>query len=272
MAAFRICWTALLVTALAACDDEDAQLVDDRGPVSASTAGAAGAPATGGTAGTSGAASAGADAGCEGASCVPSQPTGPLPDLVLDEAYLIDTTVLDSISVDDMCLMNEGCVTGLGERRVVRFGSRAGNVGDADFRLGTPAANNPLWTYDACHEGFELDAFARYELREAATGQIVGTGVKNGFCIGDNEEWIAESGVACGAYACGREQGISPGCADNYGSALKCQWIDVTDIPPGAYELRVTINATRSVPELDYENNVVIVSLTLGEQDLTVER
>jgi hypothetical protein len=203
---------------------------------------------------------------------MPSQPTGPLPDLVLDEAYLVDTTVLDSVRVEDMCLLNEGCVTGLGERRVVRFGSRAGNVGDADFVLGTPGANNPLWTYDTCHEAFELDAFARYELRDAATGEIVGTGVKNGFCIGDNEEWVAESGTSCGAYACGREQGISPGCADNYGSALLCQWIDVTDIPPGAYELRVTINAPRSIPELDYENNVVTVGLTLGEQDLTLER
>jgi hypothetical protein len=191
---------------------------------------------------------------------------------VLDEAYLIDTTVLDSVSVDDMCLLEDGCVTGLGERRVVRFGSRAGNVGSVDFALGTPGAGNPLWSYDACHEAYELNAFARYELRDAATGVVVGTGVKNGFCIGDAEEWVPESGMFCGAYACGREQGISPGCADNYGSALTCQWVDVTDVPPGSYELQVTINATRSVPELDYANNVVTVGLELGEQELTVER
>lgn len=196
---------------------------------------------------------------------------GPLPDLVLDAAYLLDTTALDVVTVDDMCRLQEGCVTGLGERRVIRFGSRTGNVGSADFVLGQADAENPLWTFNSCSESFDLVGFARYELVDRVTGERVRDGVKNGFCIADAEPWLPESGTSCEVYDCS-DQGISQGCADNYGSSLECQWVDVTDVPPGAYELRVTINADRNVPELDYGNNRVTVHLQLSESAVSVER
>jgi hypothetical protein len=196
--------------------------------------------------------------------------SGPLPDLVLDAAYLRDTTALDNVSIDDVCLLEVGCVTGLGERRVVRFGSRIGNVGAADFVVGSPGLDNPLWAVNACHGSLELVGFARYELLDPATGALVLVGVKNGFCVSDSEEWSSPSPAGCvEAYDCSR-QGISPGCADNYGSALQCQWVDVTDIPPGEYELRVTINAARSVPELDYTNNVVSSRLRISGDNISI--
>jgi hypothetical protein len=193
-----------------------------------------------------------------------------LPDLVLDADYLVDTTVLDTVSIDNMCLLTEGCVTGVGERRVVRFGSRTGNVGSADFVLGAAREGNPLWTHNTCRDSYDLVGFARYTLVDRATNEEVVAGAKNGFCIADADHYTEDFGF-CNVYDC-EHQGIGQGCADNYGSELECQWVDITGVPPGAYELSVTINAERSVPELSYENNVVRVQLEIGENDLVVAR
>lgn len=35
-------------------------------------------------------------------------------------------------------------------------------------------------------------------------------------------------------------QGLSPGCHDIYAANIDCQWIDITDVPPGNYVLKVT--------------------------------
>jgi hypothetical protein len=197
--------------------------------------------------------------------------SGALPDLVLDEAYLLDTTRFDIQRIDDPCAVQQGCATGLGDRRVVRFGSRMGNVGDADFVLGVPEEENPLWTLDACSDRFSLSGFARYELRDAATGRQVLVGTKSEFCMTDAEEWIPESGAKCQTYTC-KDQGIRPGCADNYGTDLPCQWLDVTDVPPGQYELNVTVNAAKTIPEQDYTNDSVRLRLQIDANGGSVVR
>lgn len=193
-----------------------------------------------------------------------------LPDLVLDSAYLLDSTRFETQRIDDPCAVEQGCATGLGQRRVVRFGSRMGNVGNADFVLGAPNEQNPLWARDACTDGFSLPQFARYELRDSS-GRLVLEGSKNPVCVTDAEEWLPESGADCQNYSCGR-QGIAPGCADNYGISLPCQWLDVTDVPPGSYELQVTLNAGRTVAELDYENNSATLQLEISAAGGTVLR
>lgn len=260
MQTLRFLMTASLVGVVPACDGggEDGVVGEEAGlsPPPGASGGAAGAPSD-----------AAKPAG--GRPPAPQPAPGPLSDLVLDAAYLVDTVALDTVEVEDPCLLEERCVTGLGTRRVVRFGSRTGNVGAADFVLGTPGADNPLWSSNACQMTFDLVGFARYELIDEATGDRVVAGAKNGFCIADAEPWLPESGVSCEVYDC-EEQGISRGCADNYGSSLECQWVDVTDVPPGTYELRVNINAERNIPELDYSNNLVTVSVQLTSDSVTV--
>lgn len=252
MQTYRLLVTAIFVGVLPACEGDGDAVSEDAASLSPPP----------GAAGASGEAAGGGPSAPEPA---PER----LPDLVLDATYLLDTVALDTVEVEDACLLEEGCVTGLGERRVVRFGSRTGNLGTADFVLGAPDGENALWTADACQESFDLVGFARYELLDGVTGERVLTGAKNGFCIADAEPWLQGSDTSCEVYDC-EQQGISRGCADNYGSSLECQWVDVTDIPPGEYELRVTINADRNIPELDYANNLVTVPLQLTGDSVTV--
>ncbi|KTF87724.1 hypothetical protein cypCar_00004777, partial [Cyprinus carpio] len=54
--------------------------------------------------------------------------------------------------------------------------------------------------------------------------------------------------VFCGA-------GIGP--YDTYHANIDCQWIDITDVSPGNYILKVTVNPGFQVQESDFSNNVV---------------
>ena len=117
----------------------------------------------------------------------------------------------------------------------------------------------------------DLVGFARYELRDQASGAIVARGGKDGFCIADAEPWDVASEQSCERYSC-QDQGISRGCSDSYGFVLECQWVDITGVAPGRYTLRVTINADQVIPELDYANDVVEVGLEIGEDSVLVQR
>jgi hypothetical protein len=183
---------------------------------------------------------------------------------------MAETIAEDFVDVSkDVCLFEEGCVTGTGLRRVVRFGTRIGNAGTRDLVVGAPTSGNPLWEFDACHGHYHYESYAQYDLLDAATSERLPIGVKNGFCLRDNEVW--GSGPAkgtCDAYNC-ESQGISAGCADVYDATLDCQWVDITDVSPGDYTLRVTTNPNAQISELDYTNNSASVRIRITEEDVS---
>jgi len=174
-----------------------------------------------------------------------------------------------TLTNNNECLINEGCVGGYGTRDIIRFSTHIRNVGDQDFYVGPPP-NSPSqsdqsesWEWDECHNHWHYEGYAEYLLFDA-NGNQTPIGYKNGFCLID----IECDGGGTFTYTCSN-QGISAGCGDIYGSGLPCQWIDVTDIADGTYSLVVRANWDGSpdangLYESTYDNNEAKVCFNLS--------
>ncbi|MFN3197285.1 MAG: lysyl oxidase family protein [Bradymonadia bacterium] len=192
------------------------------------------------------------------------------PDLLIDQPYLANTAGIEYLDVEDQCLVNERCVRGTGRRKILRFGTRIANVGNEDLQLGTPDAGLDFWYWDECHGHFHFEAYARYDLVNVETGELLPIGSKNGFSVIDIGVYDPEIAVdGCVGYN-GRNQGITAGCQDTYSRNLQCQWIDITDVPDGTYDLVVTTNPCDELYELDYTNNSGRARVTITGDDLDV--
>lgn len=194
------------------------------------------------------------------------------PDLIVDQAYLSDTLQVDYLTIEDECLIREACISGLGLRKLLRFGTRIANLGNEDLRLGAPNEDNPLWYWDECHGHFHFNEYARYELFDLQQEDALPLSAKAGFAvidIGVYDPEIAPNG--CNGYN-SRDQGITAGCQDTYSRSLQCQWVDITDLTDGEYRLTVTTNPNQVIRELNYQNNAATVHVRItGDQVDTFE-
>ncbi len=185
------------------------------------------------------------------------------PDLIVDQPYLQQTTRLEYLDTVDQCLIEERCITGVGRRKIIRFGTRIANIGNEDLQLGRPAEGVDHWIYDECHGHFHYEAYAAYDLVDLNTGEVLPIGSKSGFSVIDIGVYDPEIAVnGCVGYNA-RNQGITAGCQDTYSRNLQCQWVDVTGIADGEYELRVTTNPLSQLFELSYENNAASVRVRM---------
>ena len=211
-------------------------------------------------------------------------------DLVIDKERLAESLSTDTIRSDDPCLVDEGCLSGPSVnalmdddleagppvRKLIRFTTAIWNVGDEDLEVGAvPTSRDephaPWWEYAECHGHWHLVGLAKHDVllpngKECVKGfedvGILHSGSpapgtetsKTGFCMRDN----VCVGKSKPQFDC-EHQGISAGCADVYGAELPCQWVDVTDLAPGKYILRVTANYDRRLVESNYTNNVAEV-------------
>ncbi|XP_048786737.1 protein-lysine 6-oxidase isoform X3 [Lagopus muta] len=99
-----------------------------------------------------------------------------------------------------------------------------------------------------------MDEFSHYDLLDASSHRKVAEGHKASFCLEDTScDYGYYRRYACTAHT----QGLSPGCYDTYNADIDCQWIDITDVKPGNYILKVSVNPSYLVPESDYSNNIV---------------
>jgi hypothetical protein len=167
-----------------------------------------------------------------------------------------------TVPVSGTCVLDpdENCVGGPGIRKLLRFDVLVHNVGNRDLVIGNPKDLPDLFVYSACHRHYHFKGAALYELLDPA-GQLVKTGRKQGFCI---EDTLPSSSATTTPkhYDC-TNQGIQVGWADWYPGILDCQWIDITDLAPGSYQLYVSWNPKHLMAETSYDNNQGTVPVTI---------
>ncbi|CAJ0923654.1 unnamed protein product, partial [Ranitomeya imitator] len=124
-------------------------------------------------------------------------------------------------------------ISEISSRVLLRFPQRVKNRGTADF---LPVKPRHSWEWHSCHQHYHsMDSFSQYDLLDSATHRKVAEGHKASFCL---EDTSCDLGVRR-RYACtAHTQGLSPGCYDTYHANIDCQWIDITDVPPGKYILK----------------------------------
>ncbi|XP_072311494.1 protein-lysine 6-oxidase [Eucyclogobius newberryi] len=185
-----------------------------------------------------------------------------LPDLVPDPYYMQASVYVQRVPMYSLrCAAEENCLSSSAyrsdvrdydTRMLLRFPQRVKNQGTADF---LPSRPRYSWEWHSCHQHYHsMDEFSHYELMDASTHHSVAEGHKVSFCL---EDTSCDYGYYR-RYACtSNRQGLSPGCYDTYNADIDCQWIDITDVKPGNYILKVSVNPQYLVPEMDYSNNVV---------------
>lgn len=186
------------------------------------------------------------------------------PDLFVEDAGM-DLFIEEQLFQEDSCEIFEGCVPEPGLRRLLRFDTQTPNAGSRDLVMGVPTNHPDLFHYSECHGHFHFDGYAYYELLDIG-GNVAATGHKQAFCLIDWAPWAYPE--ESGTYSCGN-QGISNGWQDTYGAYLDCQYVDITDVPPGDYTLRIGVNlpspetAVAPLIERDYDNNVLDIPVTI---------
>jgi hypothetical protein len=202
--------------------------------------------------------------GCGDNSTAPGPLDAPagVPDLQFVAEAITGTVAIDvaEFAADD-CAVVEGCVGASGRRNLLRFATVTANLGCGDLIAGMPpppGESNDVFQWSPCHKHHHFLNYASFELIDGA-GHVV-TARKQSFCLEDSQPVLL--GAQSHGYSC-KDQGISRGYADVYGSDLACQWIDITGMAPGAYTLRMVVNPLHTIVESDITNDVFTVGVSL---------
>ena len=160
--------------------------------------------------------------------------------------------------VPEDCEVQENMI-GAGTHHLLRFSTESRNIGGGNVVMGRPEGN-PNFEFQECHGHYHFKGFAAYTLRDL-DGAIVAQGRKVSFCLEDVSQWDPQAPFDA-KFDC-ENQGIQAGWSDIYDGGLPGQWIDITGLPAGDYELEITINPEHLIPEADYTNNTTIVPVTI---------
>lgn len=143
-----------------------------------------------------------------------------------------------------------------------------------------PAVGKLRYVDSITHRHWHYLGFNTYSLRK--TDNVVARpDQKTGFCLGDRvigHDWETRPGQPPEAVfngGCGYDapdllevsEGISPNYADPYAAQVEGQFVDLTGIPAGRYQLVHDVNANRALRETDYSNNAASVLISVEWPD-----
>lgn len=194
----------------------------------------------------------------------------PLPDLAIDRDTLATDLAIETRTFTAAaCEASEidRCVSAAGERRLLRFSTATMNTGEADLVLGDPRDRPGEFEFSSCHGHYHLADYASYELVDHR-GTAVVEGQKRAFCLRDSiQPGRSADGPAQPKYTC-EDQGLQKGWADLYDASVPCQWIDITGVPDGDYELIVRVDPSDLFEESDIANNEEGIPVRVGSPAL----
>jgi hypothetical protein len=159
----------------------------------------------------------------------------------------------------------DGCIAP-GTYKLLRFESRAQNLGVTDLHIGPPEENLDLFVWSESHGHYHFENFLTYTLFDW-NGEQVRPGFKQAFCLMDSASVVP--GAPSSGYDC-HDQGISAGWTDIYSSGLPCQFIDITGLPDAKYTLRLDCNDEQKIVEGDYTNNSTIARLKINADKVSI--
>lgn len=218
-----------------------------------------------------------------------------LPDLIVNRDKLAAQFHIEETEFPpNSCTVVEGCISGTGKRRLLRFTSNTPNIGEADLFVGDPKnCLGSLFRFSECHQHLHFNEYSDYRLwtpagfqawteqrdpnrpvsdpknaklleRLRKSGGLV-VGRKQGFCVIDVVPFPegVKNPPPPKYLSCSSNQGISVGYADEYHFTLACQFIDITDVPAGDYVLEVEVNPEWLFPESDFTNNSAAILISI---------
>lgn len=193
--------------------------------------------------------------------------SGGLADLTVDtDALARSLRITRDDFAEDACEVLEGCVGAPGKRKLLRFTAAIPNLGGGDAIVPGPDEAPELYAFDECHGHDHLVGFSTYDL---VGDGVEALGRKQGYSLLDIAPYCAESAAPRDFFP---SQGISAGWADVYIADYACQWIDITDVPDGTYELRVSVDDTDAIAEADELPNQVSLSVTIHGDSVRAAR
>lgn len=168
----------------------------------------------------------------------------------------------------------------------MRQGFQTATIPDTYAAAQRSTATTSYYEPAKSHQHWHLMGFEYFQLRTPAGGTVV-RDRKNGFCLGDRYDTSDAARLPAtprdpdtdtGALArflrgnmCGHHQplalevvhGISVGRGDDYRLDVDFQWLDLTGVPSGVYDVVNTVNEDRTLLEKDYTNNSSSIAISL---------
>ena len=205
--------------------------------------------------------------------------------------------------------LDEFRIQWVGGRRLLRFSSMMVNVGPGHFELrGTrPSASQPMSIHHVIyqtnardgplaqdivtpatatysgdgHNHWHINEMVRFDLWGSSVSGVL-RGSKIGFCFLDTDPYdFSLPGASPSAYYagswCGHDpnalairMGMSIGWGDEYGWFLPQQWVDITGLPSGTYNVRARVDPNGYFLETDEANQCAYVTVSLSTSSDTV--